>query len=271
MKNLFLLSILLITINGCNGQKTNSVTNTKTTTLKDKSLVKKTEEITTKESVSKDSVVNDDSSYEDDIEVAISQSFQKRDSEILETAISKVEKDLKISLNYKTYWKTYLYYNLSLLYTALKDDDKASFTIDTAIETIEEKANSSEDFALLAACKSFSLKFANMTKLASISAEVGELANKSLELNPKNMRAYYVLATNNFYTPKMFGGMVKVEEYSLKALDCPYSISENYYAPYWCKPKVYQIYIQYLNMEKKESEAKKIKEKAKKEFPNSNF
>jgi hypothetical protein len=212
--------------------------------------------------------LSDNSYFEDSVEEVLSKLFVNKDVKGVDAKLSSIDKDSKITLQNKKYWKGYLLYNKSLFYKAsLKDDDNASKAIDAAIETMEKSPKSSDDYALLAACKSFSIQFANMTQLAKISGEVTEEANKSLELNPKNIRAYYVLASNNFYTPKMFGGMVKVEEFSLKGLACPNTLDDNFYSPYWGKPKLYAMYIKYLETENRKDDAKKYRILARNEFP----
>lgn len=211
----------------------------------------------------------DETYYEDSIEEAILKMFTEKDLKYVDAQLALVEKDSKITLQDKRYWTAYLLYNKSMFYRgAQKDDDKASKTIDLAIETLNKNTETSENLALLAACKSFSIQFANMTQLAKIAAEVVEDANKSLEINPKNIRAYYVLTSNNFYTPKMFGGMTQVEEFALKGLACPNSADEGFYSPYWAKPRIYSLYIKYLEGENRKDDALKYKEIAKKEFPN---
>ncbi len=207
--------------------------------------------------------------YEDSIEEAILKMFTEKDIKYIEAQLASVEKDSKIKLEDKRYWIAYILYNKSMFYRGIqKDDNSASKTIDLAIETLNKNSETSENLALLATCKSFSIQFANMTQLATIAAQVVEDANKSLELNPKNIRAYYVLASNNFYTPKMFGGMTQVEEFALKGLACPNSADEGFYSPYWAKPRLYSIYIRYLEGENRKEDALKYKAIAKKEFPN---
>ncbi|MGQ7854391.1 hypothetical protein ACUN24_09090 [Pedobacter sp. WC2501] len=214
-------------------------------------------------------VIADKAYFEDGIEESLASMFRNKNSKDVDDKISEIEKDPKINAGEKRYWKSYLLYNESLYYkSALKDSDKASKLIDKAIEELEENLKTSEDYALYAACKSFSVQFANMTQLGKIAAQVSENANKSLELNVKNIRAYYVLASNNFYTPKMFGGSTKVEEYAIKGLACPNSLDENFYSPYWGKPHLYSILIRYLQAENRKDDADKYRKLAKNEFPN---
>ena len=182
---------------------------------------------------------------------------------IISTATDKIEKE------YKTYWISYILFHKSLFYkNIIKDDSNASKYIDESLNMLEDNLNTSEDYALYAYCLSFSIQFANMTQLSKISTEVINMANKSLELNSKNVRAYLVLTSNNFYTPKMFGGMNKVEEYAIKGLKLPSSTTNNFYDPYWGKPRLYEFLIDYYNLNNQKVDADRIKVDAKKEFSN---
>lgn len=206
--------------------------------------------------------------YEDAIKVVISKMFSEKNIKLIDNQLDLVAKDTIIKPQDKRYWKAYMLYNKSIFYKKIgKNDDKSSATIDLAIEILNQNEESSENLALLASCKLFSIQFANMTQLAKISAEVVEDANKALSINPKNVRAYYVLASNNFYTPKMFGGMTQVEEYALKGLACPNSADNGFYSPYWAKPLLYSIYIKYLEGENRKEDALKYRKLAKSEFP----
>lgn len=203
---------------------------------------------------------------------AIKEMRQFKNSKKLDSIFNSIEDDKKMTQNDKTYWQSYILYSKSLFYsTVMRNTKKASENIDLAIEKIEENPTTSEDYALLAVCKSFSIQFASAISMGKLAGEVKEYGNKSLEINDKNLRAYYALAINNFYTPKMFGGMKKVEEYAKKGLACPYSLSDSYYVPYWGKPQLYWIYIKFLEKENRTEDAKKYKSLAKKDFPNYSF
>ncbi|WP_123906961.1 MULTISPECIES: hypothetical protein [unclassified Chryseobacterium] len=237
--------------------------------LSKKDTVKETTSLILKDTLSKNKNIIEmaDEQYEDIIEKNTSDAFAQKKPELFDKMIVDINDDEKMPIVYKKYWITYVYYKQSILYRGLKNNDKASKAIDKAIENLKDNLKNSEDYALYAACTSFSIQFANMTQLGSIAAEVQENAQKSLELDPKNVRAYYVLASQNFYTPKMFGGMTKVEEYGIKGIACPMSKDEAFYSPYWGKVDLYRILMKYYETEKKTMELQKINGLAKKEFP----
>ena len=278
MKTLFILSILNIGLSCSNKSKEDikTIKNDKqliaivdSISKVEKSTINLDSSIVTK-NIKQDTIVQEPEQYEDFIEEAIAKMYKEKDISSIDKKLNELNNDNKISKTYKTYWKTYLYYYKSLYYkNMLKDDENASKNIEKAILEIETNLKSSEDYALYASCLSFSIQFANMTKLSSISSKVEENAKNSLNLNNKNVRAYYVLASHNFYTPKMFGGMTKVEEYAIKGISCPNSLADGYYDPYWGKPRLYELLIKYYEGEKRIDDANNIKNIAKKEFPNT--
>lgn len=207
-------------------------------------------------------------SFQDNVDSIINAAFATGNLVLIQNKIKEIESNTLMPSTYKNYWKTYLLY-FSAIYTknSLKDDDKASKAIDKAIESAEKNLITSDDYALYAACISYSVQFSNMFKISNISSKANENANRALELNPKNVRAYYVLTSQNFYTPKMFGGMTKVEEYSIKGINCPNKIDNNFYGATWGKENIYELLVKFYQTENRMEELAKLKKLAKQEFP----
>lgn len=206
--------------------------------------------------------------FQDNVDSVINVAFASGNIALIKNKIKEIENNTAIPSTYKNYWKTYLLY-FSAIYTknSLKDDDKASEAIDKAIESAEKNLKTSDDYALYAACLSYSVQFSNMVKISNISSKANENANKALELNPKNVRAYYVLTSQNFYTPKMFGGMTKVEEFGIKGINCPNKIDNNFYGATWGKENIYELLVKFYQSENRIEDLAKIKKLAKQEFP----
>jgi hypothetical protein len=196
--------------------------------------------------------------FQDIVNPFLGKAFEKKDIKYLENIVNKLDSVTKISKADKNYWNAYVYYNMSIISIMNKKVEKSENYIGEAIKLLNSP-KTSEDYALLAACKSFSIQFANMMNVPSITQEVQNNAKKSLELNSKNLRAFLVLCSDNFYAPPMFGGMTKVEEYALKGLNCPDTTDkENYYAPGWGRNLLYDYLIKYLKTKKgREQEIKK--------------
>lgn len=125
------------------------------------------------------------------------------------TALHKEKKQ-----NLILYWQAYLYYYNSIYYLKTQDKDNAEKEIDKGIELLEEmEKKNSEDYALLAMLQSFSMQFKSGVKAPFISKNVESNAQKSEKLDASNIRAYYVQASSDYYTPAQYGGGQKARNY----------------------------------------------------------
>lgn len=194
--------------------------------------------------------------------------FSEKNKTYLENKLKAIESDSKIPSRYKSYWKTYLLYYTAIYYKdVVKDDNKSEEFIEKAIANAKSNLQNSEDYALYATCVSYSIQFASKLKMMGISDKVKALAEKSLQLDANNVRAYCVLIQLNYFTPKIFGGMNKVESLGLKAITLPIQSDTHTYAPRWGKFTVYDLLYKYYSSSNKITEANKIKAAQKKEFP----
>ncbi|MGD0340596.1 MAG: hypothetical protein ABSA76_02660 [Bacteroidales bacterium] len=149
------------------------------------------------------------------------------------------------------YWRSYLQFYLSIDYLSKGDNKSAENEINKGIEFMQliEKKNS-EDCALLAMLQSFSIQF-NTSNAMYISEDVNKNVNSAISLDSTNLRAWYVSASNDFYTPEQYGGGKKAEKYLLKAISLPAQKIKNDYLPYWGKEESYELLIKlYINNEK---------------------
>ena len=72
-----------------------------------------------------------------------------------------------------------------------------------------------------------------------------ENAGKALELDSTNVRGWYVLGSNDYYTPASFGGGKKVEYYLKKATSSPDKNTDDSSLPTWGKKSPMPLLIQY--------------------------
>lgn len=171
--------------------------------------------------------------------------------------------DLSVSLgelyqnnehNLVRYWQSYLEFYRSIFYLQMKDEKKAEKAVEKGIDWMEEMTNKgSEDYALLAMMTSFSIQFKSFIKIPKTSGKAKEWTEKAIAMDTTNLRAYYVFASHDFYTPKAFGGGKKAEEYLLKAISLPSQKVKNPVLPSWGKSDAYHMLISlYLREDKKE-------------------
>jgi tetratricopeptide (TPR) repeat protein len=158
------------------------------------------------------------------------------------------------------YWRAYNHYYQAICY--IKKDNKAASekAINQAIDLLDELRNkNSEDYALLSLAQGFSIQFKGGMGAGITSAKAKTNGEKATSADPNNLRAYFVLGSNDFYTPKQYGGGKKAENYLLKAISLPEQATPNAYLPSWGKDQAYAMLIE-LYLQKGD------KEKAKEHF-----
>lgn len=168
------------------------------------------------------------------------------------------------------YWKGYLFYYKSIYYIRFNEENKSEQSIKEGINIIQNiERKNSEDFALLGLLQGFSQQFHSGFKAGKVSADLNRNIERALELDPDNLRAHFVYASNDFYTPKKYGGGMEVEKCLLKAISLPEQKISNPYLPSWGKEEAYAMLIQlYINDENFES-AKKYFNKGIEKYPDS--
>lgn len=168
------------------------------------------------------------------------------------------------------YWQAYLSYYKAIFHLQMNQQKASEEAVEDGITLLEDMSRkNSEDFALLALMESFSLQFKSSMKLAFVSGDVKEHAQKSKELNPENPRAYFVLGSNDFYTPEKYGGKKKAESYLKKAISLPAQEQPNPYLPSWGVEESYEMLVKYYIQEEEWENAKKYFAEAREKYPNN--
>ena len=90
-----------------------------------------------------------------------------------------------------------------------------------------------------------------------------------MKLDKNNPRVYYVLANNDYYTPKTSSDGSNVEKYALKALSLPTQKITNPYLPSWGRQETYELLTNYYIKENNMEQAIKYIELGLSEYPNS--
>ncbi len=167
------------------------------------------------------------------------------------------------------YWYSYTCYYHSIFSLTQNDLKKTEKFNDKGIEKLEEvNPKNSEHYALLALMESFSIKYSSVGKIPFISASLKKNAEKAIELDSLNLRAYYVLGSNDFYTPEQYGGGKKTEGYLKRAIRLNIQSINNPYLPSWGKSLAYEMLVRYYIKHNLLDEAKKYYQEAKGLFPN---
>ncbi len=149
------------------------------------------------------------------------------------------------------YWQSYLQFFSSIYYVKAGDKKTAEKEVDTAIDWMNSMVHkNSEDYALLAMLEGFSIQFKGM-KAMFIGPKAQKNVKTAIAIDSTNLRAYYVYASNDFYTPEKYGGGKEAEAYLLKAISLPAQNIKNNYLPSWGKEESYELLIKlYIKREK---------------------
>jgi len=167
------------------------------------------------------------------------------------------------------YWQSYLQFYSSIYYLKKGDKKTAEKEIDKGINWLNEMKNkNSEDYALLAMLQGFGIQFKGM-KAIFISEDIKENLKKAIAIDTRNLRAYYVSASNDFHTPFKYGGGKKTEKYLLKAISLPIQKIKNNYLPSWGKEEAYEMLIKFYIKNEKWNLAKKYFQEGIKFYPQS--
>jgi len=166
------------------------------------------------------------------------------------------------------YWQSYSQMYLSLYYmTSVKDKKSGEREIKKGIKLLKNiKNKNTEDYALLAYLQLFSIVF-NPSMAVFTSQKSTKNATNSIMIDSTNIRGYYVLANNDFYTPKVFGGGKKVEKYLLKTILLPTQKIKNNYLPSWGGALRYILLIKFYIREEQWGKAKKYYQEAIQLYP----
>jgi len=190
------------------------------------------------------------------------------------TDFDNIEKKLiqlenKKNNNIITYWLAYTYYYHSITSLINNNKKESQKTINKGINLLNELAKKiSDHYVLLALMQSYSIQYSSGMAVIDISNKVKENGQKAVDLDDKNLRAYYTLAVNDFYTPEQYGGGKLTEKYLKKALGCPNQTTINPYLPSWGRNSAYELLIRYYIRVNNMPSAKQYFKEAIALFPN---
>lgn len=166
-----------------------------------------------------------------------------------------------------SYWQAYLQFYQGIYYLKVEHAERCKNEFDKGISILTNLKNkNTEDYALLARLQGISMRFAGMNA-PSLAQEMSSNAKKAIELDPDNLRANLIYASNDYYTPAIFGGGKDAEKYLLKAISLPEQKVVNTYMPSWGKDEAYEMLIKLYLMREDKASAKKYYDEAIKLYP----
>lgn len=189
-----------------------------------------------------------------------------KDLNILEQSLLALNSNKKNSII--TYWYSYTCYYHSILFLIENEKKKSERILDEGIKQLDDVSlKNSEHLALLALMESFSIQYALGIEVPFISKRVKQNAGKALQLDSLNLRAYFVLGSNDFYTPEQYGGGKKAEGYLLKTIKLQDQSVINPFLPSWGKSSAYEMLIRLYIKHNLYPEAKTYYQEAIAQFP----
>lgn len=206
-------------------------------------------------------------SMQSKIETALNDCFRQQST----TPLTAVCEQLKKQNNRMIpYWQAYTLFYESIYYLKTGQKELCGTSLQKAEDVLnKQKDKTSEDYALLAYLQSFSLQFKSGMEAGQTLASVRNNAEKALQADSTNIRAWYVLGSTDYYTPAAFGGGQEAENYLKKAAGLPAQALPNPWLPDWGKDEACGMLIQ-LYLEKGEKEkARTYYEALKKRSPDS--
>jgi tetratricopeptide (TPR) repeat protein len=202
-------------------------------------------------------------------EVFVQSITTRKDETITELAKSLEQLYLEKNQNLIQYWRSYLQFYASIFYFQTGDKKASEKAVDQGIKWLQEMSNkNSEDYALLSMLQGFALQFKGL-KVMFLAGEVKTNAKQAIAIDSTNIRAYYVYASNDFYTPDKYGGGQDTEAYLLKAIELPEQTIPNTYLPSWGKQEAFELLIKLYIKREQWEQAKKYFADATKLYPES--
>lgn len=181
----------------------------------------------------------------------------------------RLEKAVGDKTQFADYWLAYSYYYKSVYYLQQDDKKNAEISIKEGIQILEQKnSKNAEDLSLLAMLQSFSIQFTSGISAGIISGRAKKNVQSALEMDPQNLRAHLVAGQLDFYTPAIYGGGKKAEEYFKKAISLPDQKIKNNYLPSWGKSTAYTFLIHHYLDKKNMDQASKHHKEATALYPN---
>lgn len=218
--------------------------------------------------IAKDSTLID---IQSKISQASTESFVSKDTKKLDEIEKKLDAYYKTKKNNLVlYWKSYLLYYKSIFYLTTNDMSNSEKVLDKGIQIMDDLANkNSDDLALLAMLRGLSFKFKAGIKAPFIADKIKTHLSEALELDSTNIRVYFVQGSNDFYTPKKYGGGKLVVSSLQKAISLPDQNIKNSSLPSWGKEEAYEMLINYYIKNNNWEDAKKYFAEANKLYPNN--
>ena len=173
------------------------------------------------------------------------------------------------SSRYLTYWRAFVHYYASVYGLKTQNKQKGMAHHAKALHLLKNiKDKNSDDYVLLAMNTNLGISF-DPSKAVTARAEVMNYYHQALKLDSKNIRAYYAQANSDYYTPKEYGGGLRVESLALKGLKFEDTYSNHRNAPTWGREETYGLLVRYYLRENQKQKALKYCKQGLEKYPDN--
>ena len=203
------------------------------------------------------------------IETAFDQSFATQQNKMapIIQQLGDAEQHTEGANTWIPYWQAFGHYYEGLYFMNTQQKADGIAALEKGIDLLESQEElNSEEHVMVGTLMGLLMGLAP-GKVMTLSAKSGKHLQKAVKKDAQNMRAYMALGKSDYYTPKMFGGGKKVEEYLLKALSMEDQHLDDSQAPTWGRSEAYMHLVQFYQREDRTDEAKLYVKKALKEYP----
>ncbi|HKJ31480.1 MAG TPA: hypothetical protein VKA34_06610 [Balneolales bacterium] len=203
------------------------------------------------------------------IKNAFLNSFQSHNPAKLET-IEKKLKNFKNTNRIVQYWRAYTLCYESIYHIKMGNKRASLKKLKKGINILKIiKTKSSDDYALLAMMQGYAIQFSGGMHAAVLATKAKRNAQNAVDLDKKNVRAWYVQGLNNYHTPKQFGGKTIVKICLTKAISLKEENRQNPYLPTWGKVQSYGLLVTFYINQKKFAKAQKVLKTGLKKYPDN--
>ncbi|WP_424001505.1 hypothetical protein [Maribacter sp. IgM3_T14_3] len=210
-------------------------------------------------------------SPEKTIEESLIKAIKDKNIEVLSVLENKLKEEYdKNKTSLAMYWKAYIKYATARYYDEVGKKKNTKNEILKGIEILEGIENkNSDDYALLGMLQGFAIKYLKNQDVILYNIKAKKNINKALKLDSTNVRAHYVAANHDLYTPKEFGGGKIVEKHLNDAISIALTDKKNSFAPTWGKMESYLLLVDYYIQKDDLEKASDLREALKKEYSKS--
>ncbi|MEL6941550.1 MAG: hypothetical protein AAFO82_02695 [Bacteroidota bacterium] len=202
------------------------------------------------------------------IQAAFYQSFIQQNPDELDKIVSELEN--MPTNTWSDYWLAYAKFRKAVFHIAQNDTEQSESISKDALETVANiKEKTSEHYALQAMIHSFTIQFMRGIQAGVASQKVSSLLKKAKKLDDKNLRVYFVMGNQDFYTPEQYGGGKKVEEFLTQAIALDHQYNDNPILPTWGKDEAYELLLEFYIKNEEYEKAKTLFQEASTAYPNS--